>query len=241
MNKTVFVTGSSRGIGFETAKIFAENSFNVIINAKSSMEELSNALNILKKINENIISIPGDVSDYNKASEIFDKIEEAFGGVDILINNAGISHFSPFNDTNPEIWDTIIKNNLFSTLNCTRLSMGYMIHQKSGSIVNISSIWGVSGASCEAVYSASKGAVNAFTKAMAKELGPSNICVNAVALGVIDTNMNHFLSCDEKKALKDEIPLGRFGSPREAAELTYSIVKNKYLTGQIISFDGGMI
>lgn len=241
MNKTVFVTGSSRGIGFETAKIFAENSFNVVINAKSSIKELSNSHALLKEINENVISIPGDVSDYHKASEIFSKIAEAFGGVDILINNAGIAHFAPFNDTDTEIWDTIIRNNLFSVLNCTRLAMDSMIHQKSGAIVNISSIWGVNGASCEAVYSASKGAVNAFTKAMAKELGPSGISVNAVALGVIDTHMNSFLSEDEKEALKDEISLGRFGSPREAAELIFAVVNNHYLTGQIITFDGGMI
>lgn len=241
MEKTVFITGSSRGIGFETARLYAENSYNVIINCKSSKDQLMESYEILKKIHPNIMAVMGDVSDYTQCVQIFEKIKNAFSGIDILINNAGVSHVAPFNDTNSNDWDYVIKNNLYSVLNCSRLAMNHMINKKDGAIINISSIWGICGASCEAIYSASKGGVNAFTKALARELGPSNIRVNAISCGVIDTAMNNNLNSCEKEALKGEIPLMRFGTCAEVSDLIYNISLNKYITGQIITIDGGMI
>ena len=165
-----------------------------------------------------------------------------FGGVDILINNAGISIIGLFQDLSRADWMRLMDTNVGSVYNCCHFAIPHMVHEKCGKIINISSVWGIAGASCEAAYSASKGAVNALTRALAKELAPSNIQVNAIACGVIDTDMNGFLSVEERTALEAEIPAGRFAQPEEVAEAVLQVIKMPtYLTGQVISMDGGYI
>ena len=239
----MFVTGSSRGIGKEIAKIFAKNNFKVVINCINKKDLLIKTYNELKAINPHILALQGDISDYNQALNMFKKIEETFGFVDILINNAGISHIGLFNKISPDIWQSLIKTNIEGVLNCSHIACQNMINKKAGIIINISSIWGNVGASCEVVYSATKGAINSFTKALAKELAPSGIRVNAISCGAIDTEMNNFLSNEEKEAFIEEIPYMRFGKPEEVANLAFylSSDNSSYLTGQIITLDGGLL
>lgn len=241
-NKTVLITGSSRGIGKGIALEFAKEGYNIIINCSSSSKELDNTLNEIKKYNKNVIAIKADVSDYDSAKIMFQKINENFGDVDILVNNAGISYIGLFNKMLPQEWNNIMSVNLNSVYNCTHLAISSMINKKNGIIINISSIWGNCGASCETVYSASKGAVNSFTKALAKEVAPCNIRVNAIACGVIDTSMNQFLSEDERNNLINEIPLMRFGTIEEIGKTALYLASDSssYLTGQIITLDGAM-
>ena len=241
--ETVLVTGSSRGIGKAIAQKFASENFNVVINCKNSIDKLKELELELSKTNQNILAYQCDVSDYDKTKEMFDEIEKKFGGVDILVNNAGISYIGLFNEMSPDDWNTIVNTNLKSVYNCTHLALPYMIHNKNGSVINISSVWGNVGASCEVIYSSTKGAINSFTKALAKELGPSNIRINAIACGAIETEMNAFLTEDEKQALVDEISMMRFGKPEEVADMAFYISSEKanYLTGQIISLDGAWI
>ena len=179
----------------------------------------------------------------NILEDIFKKIENKFGCVDILINNAGISHIGLFNKITPDIWQNLIKTNIEGVFNCSHIACQNMINKKDGIIINISSIWGNVGASCEVVYSATKGAINSFTKALAKELAPSGIRINAISCGAIETEMNNFLSSEEKENFINEIPYMRFGKPEEVANLAYylSSKNSSYLTGQIITLDGGLL
>ena len=173
---------------------------------------------------------------------MFGDIEQTFGGVDILINNAGISIIGLFQDLSRADWMRLMDTNVGSVYNCCHFAIPHMVHEKCGKIINISSVWGIAGASCEAAYSASKGAVNALTRALAKELAPSNIQVNAVAFGVIDTQMNQCFSEEERRALKEEIPADRMGTCAEAAEMISQVLHSPaYLTGQVITMDGGWI
>lgn len=241
--KTVLVTGSSRGIGKAIALAFGRAGCNVVLNASKSIVQLEETKTLLEKQNIPTLALLADVSDYETCRELFAEIEKKFGSVDILVNNAGISHIGLFTDMTPAQWQRILSVNLESALNCTHLAVPSMVHKKNGVIINISSMWGEVGASCEAVYSASKGAINAFTKAMAKELGPSNIRVNAISCGVIDTEMNACFSQEERQALAEEIPLMRFGKPEEVGDLAVFLASQraKFLTGKIITLDGGMI
>lgn len=243
MSKTVFVTGSSRGIGKEIAKTFALNGYNVVINGVKRKDALEQTHKELIEINKNILAFMGDISDYNIAKDIFEKIENQFGCVDILINNAGVSHIGLFNTLSKDVWQSLIKTNLESVINCSHLACQNMIKNQSGIIINISSIWGDVGASCEVIYSATKGAINSFTKALAKELAPSNIRINAISCGAIDTEMNNFLTDEEKQDFIDQIPSMRFGSCKEVANLVYYLASDNssYLTGQVIRLDGGLI
>lgn len=169
-------------------------------------------------------------------------IREQFGHIDVLVNNAGISYVGLLTDMSEEDWNRVISSNLTSVFNCCSLAIPEMVRKKSGKIINISSVWGNVGASCEVAYSASKGGMNAFTKALAKELAPSNIQVNAIACGAIDTEMNSLLTDEELSELKNEIPAGRLGRAEEVADLVYQLSRdNTYLTGQIIGLDGGWI
>lgn len=241
--KTVLVTGSSRGIGKAIALAFGRAGCNVVLNASKSIVQLEETKTLLEKQNIPTLALLADVSDYETCRELFAEIEKKFGSVDILVNNAGISHIGLFTDMTPAQWQRILSVNLESALNCTHLAVPSMVHKKNGVIINISSMWGEVGASCEAVYSASKGAINAFTKAMAKELGPSNIRVNAISCGVIDTEMNACFSQEERQTLAEEIPLMRFGKPEEVGDLAVFLASQraKFLTGKIITLDGGMI
>lgn len=241
-NKVVFVTGSSRGIGKAIAFNFAKQGAKVAINASKSKEELANTLYELKNLTSNSIGLIGDVSDYKQCGNMINKIKQNLGEIDILINNAGISHIGLFTDMKPEEIKHIMDININGAMNCTHLVLPEMIRKKEGCIINISSMWGNIGASCEVVYSASKGALNLFTKALGKELAPSGIRVNAIACGVVETQMNDILSQEDKMDLADKIPMMRFAKPDEIAETALFLASESasYLTSQIITLDGGM-
>lgn len=243
MSKTVLITGASRGIGRAIATAFAKAGYRLVITCSKSQADL---LSLKQELEQNfhidILTSVGDVSSFSYMQQLFSEITERFGGVDVLINNAGISHIGLLSDMSIEEWNHIVNTNLTSVFSSCKLSIPYMVHRKAGKIINISSVWGISGASCEVAYSACKGGVNAFTKALAKELAPSGIQVNAIACGVIDTQMNACFSTEEREALAEEIPAGRFGLPEEVAALTLQLATgNDYLTGQIITLDGGWL
>ena len=241
MKRIVLITGASRGIGRSIAKRFAKEGCSIVINCSKSAD----ALMSLKEELEQAFHVPvlasvGNIGEFSYVEKLFHEIEDTFGGVDVVINNAGISHIGLLSDMSPEEWHRIIDVNLSSVFYTSKLAIPHMLSQKKGKIINISSVWGNTGASCEVAYSASKGGMNSFTKALAKELAPSNIQVNAIACGCIDTEMNQCFSKEERQALIDEIPAGRFGSPEEVAELAYTLATGQeFLTGQIITLDGG--
>ena len=241
--KTILITGSSRGIGRAAALLFASRGYHVFINCRTSLRELMEVKRQIERMGFGLCTlVPGDVGDPSAVQEIFQEIQKTAGHLDILVNNAGISHIGLLSDLTYEEWDQIIRTNLSSVFYCCRAAIPHMVSRQSGRIINISSMWGTSGASCEAAYSASKAGVDGLTKALAKELAPSGIPVNAVSFGVIDTAMNSQLSEDERLALEEEIPMGRFASPEEAARLIYEIALSPtYLTGQIIRMDGGFL
>lgn len=240
--KTVFVTGASRGIGRAAAIKFAQKNYQVVINCDRQKDELEEVKRIIESYRVPCLSFIGDMGIYESCETLFDEIRKQFGGVDVLINNAGISYIGLLQDMKPEEWNRLIQTNLTSAFHCSKLAIPYMVQRQSGKIINISSIWGITGASCEAAYSAAKGGMNALTKALAKELAPSNIQVNAIACGAIDTEMNRWLSDEELLALVNEIPAGRLGRAEEVADLAYHLAyKSNYLTGQIIALDGGWV
>ena len=241
--KTVLVTGASRGIGRAIALHFAKEGCHVFLNSHQSTEELKKVQQeILETFHLSSTLVPGDVGNPDDVRQIFQTIESSVGGLDILVNNAGIAHIGLLTDMTDEEWNHLIQTNLSSVFYCCRQALPYMISQKGGCIINISSMWGTVGASCEVAYSAAKSGIHGFTRALAKELAPSNIRVNALACGVIDTEMNRMLSPEDKIELADEIPSGRFGTPEEVAHLAWQIANApSYMTGQIIGIDGGFI
>lgn len=243
MKQTVLITGASRGIGRAIATTFAQNGFQLVLTCSKTEQELLSFAEFLRKTySVSILTSIGDVADYDYLTHLFQQIEARFGGVDILINNAGISHIGLLHDMSLELWNKILATNLTSVFATSKLAIPYMLQKKDGRILNISSVWGTVGASCEVAYSACKGGVNSFTKALAKELAPSNIQVNAIACGCIDTSMNACFSPEERAVLEEEIPAGRFGSPEEVADLAFSLATAPaYLTGQIITLDGGWL
>ncbi len=240
--KTVVITGASRGIGRASAIKFASMGYNI---AASCIKNTC-ALDTLKKeacrCNTRCITYTGDMGNYKDVEEFFEIIQKEYGTPDVLVNNAGISYTGLLQDMTPEEWEHIMHTNLYSVFYCSKLVIPMMLKRKSGKIINISSVWGCTGASAEAAYSAAKGGVNAFTMALAKELAPSNIQANAIACGIIDTDMNSFLSKEEIEAIKEEIPACRLGTPEEVAEFIYQLAESSsYLTGQVIKFDGGWV
>lgn len=239
--KTVLITGASRGIGRATALKFAAEGFNVIINSKSNVTMLEELKKEILSLGVDCLSFLGDAGDYSFVQRMIEESLIRFSSIDILVNNAGISFVGLLSDTTPDIWNNIINTNLTSVYNCSSLIIPHMLQKKNGKIINISSMWGNVGASCEVAYSASKGGVNAFTKALAKELAPSGIAVNAIAFGAINTTMNSCFSEEELNAFAEEIPCGRLAEPVEAAEMIFTLAASpNYLTGQIITFDGGL-
>jgi 3-oxoacyl-[acyl-carrier protein] reductase len=242
MKKTVLVTGSSRGIGKAIAVKFAKEGYNVIINCVKNEEKLYETKKEIERYQVPCLAYVCDVGNYVDASRLFHDAKSMFGSIDILINNAGISYLGLLSEMSIEDWNHIINTNLSSVFHCSKLALPDMIHKKEGKIINISSVWGSVGASCEVAYSATKGGIDSFTKALAKEVAPSNIGVNAIALGAIDTEMNGFLDEDEKQSLIDEIPIGRYGKCEEVADFVYQVATSSpYLNGQVIKFDGAWI
>lgn len=240
--KNVLITGASRGIGRACALAFAGAGYHVFANSRGLDDALSELQQEILARGGLCTCVPGDVSISSHVTEIFRTINRQCRALDVLVNNAGTAHFGLLSDMKDEEWRNILDTNLSSAFYCCRAAVPPMVSRKSGRIINISSMWGVSGASCEAAYSASKAGLNGLTKALAKELAPSNIQVNALACGVIDTAMNARLSADEAAALAEEIPAGRFGSPEEAASLVLMLAQAPpYMTGQIIGIDGGFL
>lgn len=242
-SKTVLITGASRGIGRACAERFAKDGHRVIINYKSSADLAQSLESELTNSGLYARCFAADVSDAAQVGEMFEWIKKEFGGADILINNAGTAKTKLFCDTSERDWDEVFGVNIKGMYNCTKAALPYMINKKSGKIVNLSSVWGLCGASCEVAYSASKAAVIGFTKALAKELGPSGICVNCVAPGVIDTDMNSALTKEDIDALKEQTPLGRLGTAQEVAAAVRFLAGSgsDFITGQVISPNGGFV
>lgn len=243
MQHTAMITGASRGIGAAIAEEFASKGWNLVltcIHSKERLEKLAEALHA--RYGVTCLTFLGDMGNEADVQECFRQIEMRFEGLNVLVNNAGISRVGLFTDLSLADWEQVMNTNATSVFLCTRQALPYMLRQKSGSIINISSVWGCVGASCETAYSASKGAVNALTMALAKELAPSRIAVNAIACGAVDTDMNSCFTMEERAEIAEEIPAGRFGTPGEAARLAYALAtQSPYLTGQVIRLDGGWI
>lgn len=240
--KHVLITGSSRGIGRTCALAFAEHGWHVFINCRNSLDQLKETERMILASGGICTMLPGDVRNPDDVRTMFDKISTLCGGLEVLVNNAGRAYFGLLSDMTDEDWRAVIDTDLSSAFYCCRAAIPYMVSRKSGKIINISSVWGTAGASCEAAYSAAKSGLHGLTRALAKELAPSNIQVNALACGVIDTEMNARLSTEERSALEEEIPAGRYGTPEEAARAVLMLAEAPaYLTGQIIGLDGGMI
>ena len=238
--KTAIISGASSGIGKAIAEAFSTTGMNLVLISKSNKTGLAETGSACEKNGSRVLLLSGDAASEAFCREAAESAHRTFGPADILVNCAGISYVGLFQDMEPEEWQRLMAVNVGSVFLLCRQFIPDMVRAKSGRIINISSVWGNTGASCEAVYSASKGAVNAFTKALAKELAPSHICVNAIACGAIDTPMNGWLSDEEKEQLCEEIPAGRFGSPQEIADIAlYLASAPEYLTGQIITADGG--
>lgn len=240
--KHVLITGASRGIGAACAFTFAAHGYHVFLNCNKSIDALQKVADSITQQGGTCTLVPGDVGDSSTVRAIFEKISTIAPGLDVLINNAGISYVGLLTDMSDEEWTRILNTNLSSSFYCSRAAIPYMVRQKKGKIINISSMWGRVGASCEAAYSATKAGMNGLTMALAKELAPSNIQVNAIACGVIDTEMNAVFSDEERQELAEEIPAGRFGTAAEVGQLAFDLSENhSYLTGQIIGLDGGFI
>ena len=241
--KTVLVTGASRGIGKSIAVAFAKEGYHVFLNCNKSLDDLQKLANLINVLTPGCATmVPGNVGNSQRVKEMFSVIYSHCDGLDVLVNNAGSAYFGLLSDMSDENWEDTISVNLSSVFYCCRQAIPAMVSRKAGKIINISSMWGTTGASCESAYSAAKSGVNGLTKALAKELAPSNISVNAIACGVVDTVMNQHLNEDEREALENDIPMGRFATSDEIAQLVMGIVKApNYMTGQIIGIDGGFI
>ena len=239
--KTVLITGSSRGIGAAIARRLNDE-YKIVLNYKNSKDECFKLLYELRETNPNVIAIKADVSNEDDVNMMFEVAEKNFGNVDVLINNAGISHFSLIQDIEFETWKNVINTNLNSVFLNSKRAIPHMISNQYGVIINMSSIWGDFGASMEALYSTSKGGINTFTKAMAKELAPSGIRVNAIAPGIVDTDlMRNDFTNEELEALKSEVSINRFAEPSEIAGLVRYLISDEasYITGDIIHINGG--
>ncbi len=239
MNKVAIVTGGSRGIGASIVKILANAGYSVVLNYNKSVNEANQIKEQLKNDGKVVEIYKADVRNREEVKSLVDFTISKFGKIDVLVNNAGICQTKLFTDITDEDWNNMIQTNLTSAFYTTQEVLKYMIPKKEGCIINISSINGTTGASCEVHYSAAKAGLDGMTKALAKELGLSNIRVNSVAPGAIDTDMNSFLTESEKNELNNEIPLGRMGKPEEIALTVKWLIENEYTTGQIISVNGG--
>jgi len=241
MAKTVLITGASRGIGAACALAFAGAGYNVAINYRQNHAAARDVFNKAAEMGTGAMLCPADVSDRGQVSEMITSVLRSFGRVDVLVNNAGIAGQGLFTDITPQQWEEMFAVNVTGTFNVTQAALPGMIERKSGSVINISSMWGVVGASCEVHYSAAKAAVIGMTKALAKEVGPSGIRVNCIAPGVIQTDMNSMHSPETLRVLKEDTPLMRLGTPEDVAALALYLAGEgaAFVTGQVICADGG--
>lgn len=235
------ITGASRGIGEAIARGFAREGYDVIITCKSSVDKLMSVKADIEATGRRCLARQTDCGSYEDTRALFDDIASFTSQLDVVVNNAAISYVGLLTDMTKDAWDTMLHTNLSSLFHTCKFAVPIMVQSKSGVIINVSSMWGEHGASCEVAYSASKGGVNSFTKALAKELAPSGIRVNAIACGVIDTAMNQWLDDEEQQDLINTIGLSRLGQPSEIADAATFLASNKanYITGQIITIDGG--
>lgn len=240
--KTAVITGASRGIGRAIAIKLASEGYQLALCCHQNREALTEVQHAVCHFGIRCITYCGDMGDPEQTSEFFKLIRKEFSRIDVLVNNAGISYIGLLQDMTPEQWNTLLQTNLSSVFYCCREAIPTMLSQQSGKIFNISSVWGEVGASMEVAYSATKGGLDALTKALAKELAPSNIQVNSISCGYIDTEMNKHLTLQERQDLFEDIPSGRPGEPEEVAGLIHSLLSAPdYLTGQVIRLDGGWI
>ena len=241
--RTVLVTGASRGIGKAIATLFAENNYNVLINYNKSEEEAMDLYNNLKSKGYSVDVYKADVSKKEEVNMMINYCIGKFEKIDVLINNAGISKTNLFTDISYEEWDEVMATNLNGVFYTTKKALQYMIPEMSGKIINISSIWGMVGGSFEVHYSASKAAVIGMTKALAKELGPSNIQVNCIAPGVIQTDMLNNVSQETLEILREETPLMKLGTVEDIAHTALFLANENanFITGQVISPNGGFV
>lgn len=237
MNKTALITGASRGIGKAIARAFASRGYHLVLTCISNIEALQKlAMELEEQYSITCQAFQADMGNYEEVSALFSHI----ASLDVLINNAGISYVGLLSDMTPDAWHHVMDTNLNACFYTAKHAIPLMLQKHSGRIINISSVWGNVGASMEVAYSASKGGVNSFTKALAKELAPSNIQVNAISCGIIDTDMNKCFSQEDLQYVIEEIPADRMGRPEEVAVLALQLAESpSYLTGQIITIDGG--
>lgn len=238
-HKTALITGASRGIGAAIAELLAQNGYHLVLTCDKSISALVKlSEQIMEKYSVSCTPLQADMSKEEEVLPIFEHIKN----LDVVVNNAGISHVGLLSDMTSEEWHRVMGVNLDSCFYTSRAAIPLMLTKHAGHIINISSVWGNAGASMEVAYSASKGGMNAFTRALAKELAPSGIRVNAIACGVIDTEMNACFTEEDMSVLKSEIPADRLGSPLEVAQLVLQLITGPaYLTGQVITLDGGWI
>ena len=240
-NKVIIVTGASRGIGRAIAKTLSLSGYSVIANYNKSYEEAKKLQNELKSQNFFIDIFKADVSKRDEAQNLVNFAIQKYGKIDVLINNAGISSTNLFTDITDDEWNKVINTNLYSAFCMSQEVCRNMSHNKSGLIINISSVWGLVGSSCESLYSVSKAGIDALTKSLAKELGPSNIRVNSIAPGFINTDMNKIYSNNDINIIKKETPLGKIGSPSDIAKCVKWLIEDEFTTGQVISINGGWV
>lgn len=240
--KTVVVTGASKGIGRAVAKEFANNGYNVVICYNNSVSDAQQLLNEVSQTTR-AIAVKVDVSNEDDVKNMVEITKKTFGNIDVLVNCAGVSDTRLLIDSTKEDYDFVFDINMRGTYNTCKLVGREMLSNQSGKIINISSIWGVLGGSCESVYSASKGAIIAFTKALAKEFGPNGINVNAVAPGFIQTDMTKNVTEEIRQEIMDNSALGRLGTPEDVAGVVSFLAseKSNFITGQVISVDGGWL
>ena len=241
--KTALITGASRGIGAACAKRFATAGYAVMIHYHTAKDRAEALCKEIQAQGGTAAIFGSDLSDASQAQQLVHKTTDIFGHVDVLVNNAGIAMYRMFCDTTAADWNRILSTNLMSAVSVTQAVLPGMVQRKSGHIVNISSIWGICGASCEVAYSTSKAAIIGLTKSLAKELGPSGILVNCVAPGVIDTDMNAVLDEESRFALLDETPLMTLGTPDDVADAVFYLgnSENRFTTGQVLSPNGGFV
>ena len=243
MDRTVWITGASRGIGRACAELFAADGDRIAVLYRREREQAEAVAEKCRSLGADAEAFCADVADRAQVFCAAERIRARFGRIDVLVNNAGIAQQKLFSDITEQDWRRMMGVNLDGAFYCTQAALPDLIHKKRGKIVNVSSIWGIGGGSCEVHYSASKAALIGLTKALAKELGPSNIQVNCVAPGVIDTEMNGALTAEIREELCEETPLGRFGTPKEAAEAIFFLASPAadFITGQVLSPNGGIV